>query len=1172
MLKKMLSMKRTTKGAISIFLILIFLQSYLFAAVLVDGGRYQMANVMAESALDNATESVLTYYNQLLYDLYGIFALDCSDIGGESGEELNKAIIEKMDNYLKHTLAIIDVDYSAYSSIFAKLLKQDWEGMSSDWNSYKEIVSNTTNELLGNETTKSEIKENYLDMFQFKLENMQGGASVTLANTDYVEDQIIDYMKFRAPLDLVNESTGFIGKIQEILNITKYMEFAKKKLGLTKEEKTKQAYEKADELTEKLKKFRKKVAWVVEFNATEHESNSITKNEIPSRFHISEEVEQIVLEKTTEKVLSQVKGSSEGVIPIYDWLFGMKLKNDETKVLTDLIKDKSKDIAIIIFDDVNNQIEKIKKLKEEVKAIGTEISTITGEGEANTDNIEKLTEIIATYKTKYEQQIINLQSQLSTENSSTQSLYETLNTLNETLTTVSNEIISIEKDIKIKEELEEDISELQIRKENLEEERKNLEQQHSNVESDINELSAEIQKQNKEIGELQEKKTTLVKYQTELEQFKELISMIKEKCSEEAKKELETIQYNFWTILQEAKGYKVTFEQIKIDLEAYIQKLEILQEQQTEEGMSCEDEINAAKSSLGTLISAYAYVDAIIESYQKTPELKVKTDLWKNEIESLKFQIDAALNSATYSEGEQTGYFISNIGQMAAYQATMLCFASETDSKKEKVEVKSTEQIKKDAEEEKKKEEPKGKDLSEVDLKVAYVSGTSDMTQGQDWNVEDDATAYLELGTIMLEFLAQLGESFRDSVYVNQYIISHFPNDVNVSYYKTGDLQEKRLESYNLEENQRIAEVEYIITGQHEYKLNVALIKLYLLTFRTAFNLVSAMMSPTMYQQALSLSAGAGPFAPLAAVAILFAWTVAESTIDVIDLYEKKEVIVLKDSSDWTLSLSGAVAKIIEVGTEAVWGMGEYLYDKGKEAVNLAIYENYNVLKQKGNGVKDSLKNSFVQYMDGYSENLGNNVEGEEDISEETKIVQDAIGEMGDKLVSAGFDRVYENITMVTDSVVFQGVTALNKASDTAMENIKKDYFEGSKLLQEETSEKVTKKLEDKLKGTAVSTSSTTKRKISLEITMNYEEYLNVMLLLTNQQTKIQRVQSLIQLNMRALQSDFSMQSSAVAIWSDVTVSIDFKFMPKTLIPSAFLSEGNEKGKMLFKIHSARSY
>ena len=72
MMKHVFYMKKSIRGAISVFLILIFLATYMLAAVLVDGGRYRMAQVMAETALDTAAESVLSYYNQMLYDLYGI--------------------------------------------------------------------------------------------------------------------------------------------------------------------------------------------------------------------------------------------------------------------------------------------------------------------------------------------------------------------------------------------------------------------------------------------------------------------------------------------------------------------------------------------------------------------------------------------------------------------------------------------------------------------------------------------------------------------------------------------------------------------------------------------------------------------------------------------------------------------------------------------------------------------------------------------------------------------------------------------------------------------------------------------------------------------------------------------------------------------------------------------
>ena len=76
LMDKVFYMKKRKKGAISIFLILIFLATFMLSAVLVDGGRYRMAQVMAESALDSAGQSVLSYYNQMLYDLYGLMAVD----------------------------------------------------------------------------------------------------------------------------------------------------------------------------------------------------------------------------------------------------------------------------------------------------------------------------------------------------------------------------------------------------------------------------------------------------------------------------------------------------------------------------------------------------------------------------------------------------------------------------------------------------------------------------------------------------------------------------------------------------------------------------------------------------------------------------------------------------------------------------------------------------------------------------------------------------------------------------------------------------------------------------------------------------------------------------------------------------------------------------------------
>ena len=185
MMKHVFYMKKSIRGAISVFLILIFLATYMLSAVLVDGGRYRMAQAMAETALDTAAESVLSYYNQMLYDLYGIFAVDSASVSREK-------IAEVMERYVTQTLGAADIDYSGYSTMLSNfLLEGDWEA--------------------GEGT-------NYFNDYDIDV-NITAGASVTLASTDYVEDQIIDYMKYRVPLSLAEGAGSFLSKLEAIVNI-----------------------------------------------------------------------------------------------------------------------------------------------------------------------------------------------------------------------------------------------------------------------------------------------------------------------------------------------------------------------------------------------------------------------------------------------------------------------------------------------------------------------------------------------------------------------------------------------------------------------------------------------------------------------------------------------------------------------------------------------------------------------------------------------------------------------------------------------------------------------------------------------------------------------------------------------------------------------------------------
>lgn len=212
MMKQVFYGKRKIKGAVSVFLVLIFLATYMLSAVLVDGGRYRMAQAMAETALDTAAESVLSYYNQMIYDLYGIFSVDPASVSKEQ-------VAQVLERYVNQTLGTADIDYSGYSTMLSNfILEGEWEaGKAGD----------------------------YFDDYDFEV-NITAGTSVTLASTDYVEDQIIDYMKYRAPLGLAEGVGSFFAKLQAIVNIKDRIGASREQIALTKSHKS--LFEKSEKL------------------------------------------------------------------------------------------------------------------------------------------------------------------------------------------------------------------------------------------------------------------------------------------------------------------------------------------------------------------------------------------------------------------------------------------------------------------------------------------------------------------------------------------------------------------------------------------------------------------------------------------------------------------------------------------------------------------------------------------------------------------------------------------------------------------------------------------------------------------------------------------------------------------------------------------------------------
>ncbi len=106
--------KKRTKGVITVFLLITFSVSFVFAGLLVDGGRVKLAKTLGEASLDNAAVSALSYYDDLLVDLYGMFAMNEADAD---------AIKKRMEQYFKETLALVPGDHTELQNILMNGLR-----------------------------------------------------------------------------------------------------------------------------------------------------------------------------------------------------------------------------------------------------------------------------------------------------------------------------------------------------------------------------------------------------------------------------------------------------------------------------------------------------------------------------------------------------------------------------------------------------------------------------------------------------------------------------------------------------------------------------------------------------------------------------------------------------------------------------------------------------------------------------------------------------------------------------------------------------------------------------------------------------------------------------------------------------------------------------------------
>ena len=137
-------------------------------------------------------------------------------------------------------------------------------------------------------------------------------------------------------------------------------------------------------------------------------------------------------------------------------------------------------------------------------------------------------------------------------------------------------------------------------------------------------------------------------------------------------------------------------------------------------------------------------------------------------------------------------------------------------------------------------------------------------------------------------------------------------------------------------------ELEYVLAGKTGDRENLNAVKFYLAALRTPLNAAYLYASPLRLEEATALATAlTGPAAVWTTQAVLAAWNLAETAVDVVLLLRGEKIPLVKTDETWNLSAEKLAERFLAVGAEEAAEADGSLASKADEGLS---YDDYLVL------------------------------------------------------------------------------------------------------------------------------------------------------------------------------------------------------------------------------------
>lgn len=1119
------------RGVISVFLLVIFVVTYVAMGMLVDAARYRMSRTYAEAVLDMATESILASYNNMLFELYGLFGADV-EMDGKTVEE---ALKDTYTKYLNSVFEALSIEEDSDTTELVRLLSDS-------------LFEDEDNQYL---TVRQ--------LYRFEIEELDAGTSVTLANTANVESQIIEYMKFRAPVEIIGGlagESGFLEKLNGLLQFKDRVAVAHEAEKLSEEFKKGNVPKEAKELLGEINAFANRLYDFSTTSGKKYDQLSPAKKEgIDNPSNVWTVYQRF--DTNVSNAETEYNKSVQGII------------EDFHRWLRELLEDAQKDVPEIILED-------FYKKKETMTEKTNVFQEINIDGITNGDEIEKLAEDVSeklggTFATDYGNYCNDRDSNINKAGV----------TRNTALDTALNNF----KNVFVYRE----------------EAAGRLYQASLALEEKIMELTEEYKAQIETMKAAFNEKPDNEHYKTV---FLPKIELLEANAAEIIKN---------LDLLNSCRPYlKEWFEGFYENKYKASEWLFYEASQIIDAHKALESEVTG--NSIASLCTRLKKAERFYETHKDGYSENSVYHLEDKEFHPNTYDAAAVALTETITEYLCVLYSHASYFQKNYYHGD--------------VDVKDTiTQQQKNRREEAEKERPDKDGVDTEAIKehpewLTEIVPPSEMLEepGEDFSefsYEGSAFKVMKTGLNLFDKIAGFLEGLRDNLYVDAYVMTHFPN--YAEHYVKPDSEEAKefLGTYG-GYCASLAEVEYIISGimrdvgEGFGSKSVSSVQGKLFCIRMLFNTLAIFTDSAKLQQATVLAAPAGPFAPLVAAALLAVWAAAESGIDVTKLVNGKEVPVFKQGSQWFFSVDGAFKEGVKMILGMALGKAEdiaadymNLVIDGMEAnLNRMIYEAYTSeshdrasieqIVNRGLGIAGTGLGAAQENALGYGAQLCENIQNLKDEDGNPLMgddVKQKVAEAGDAYAKAvtkaagKLDGYLENLKSGVGKIE-DNILNMRAASRIAVE---------AKKAARNTLGTIT----TKLGNDAAKTISEHLSKVipvgqvqntggfddSKTIKFSYTDYLWFFLVIMNQETKVQRIQEMIQVNMRYYYvsqgktsnpvGDFALERIPVAVWADLDYSIRLFFLSNGIVPEEFQvrdKDGKESGRLKQRVISAQSY